>query len=78
MDIEAVRRDQACLRVMQSNPDRCEDSVQVRRLGERRIVEEDPEIVGFGEPGEDHGRERGDCQGMESIARDDCVHGAQP
>jgi hypothetical protein len=39
--------------------------VQILGPRQRRIVEEDPEIVGFGEPGEDHGRERGDCQGME-------------
>ena len=47
------------------------------RPHERRTVENDPEIVGLGKPGEDDGRERGDGDGLKAVACDECVHGAQ-
>jgi hypothetical protein len=45
------------------------------RLRQRRTVQKDPEIVGLGKPGEDHGREPGDGEDVESVAHDDGVHG---
>ena len=45
------------------------------RQRQGRTVEKDPEVVGLGKPDEDRGREPGDGEDVEAMARDDCVHG---
>jgi hypothetical protein len=77
VDVDAVSRDQPCLRVVQSDPRGRKDPVQMGGLRQGRTVEEDPELVGLGESGEDGGPEHGDGEDVESVARDECVHGEQ-
>ena len=75
MEIDSMCGHQARLRVMQRNPHGRDHSVYVLRPCERRTAREDPEIVGLGKPGEDRSSEGGDCDGVKSVARDECVHG---
>lgn len=77
VDIDPVRRYEPRLDVVQTNPDCRDDPVQMSRLRERLQFEKDTKIVGLGEPDEDRGRQRGDCDGLEAIACDERVHGAQ-
>ena len=74
MDVHAMRGDQLCLRVVQDQPQRGQQPVQVRRHGQCRRIEQELEVVGAGEAREDHGRQGDGGDDREAIT-DDGVHG---
>ena len=75
VQIDSLCRNQARLRVVQSNPHGRDHSVDVLRPSQWRTAGKDSQVVGLRKPGKDRGRQGGDCDGVESVARDECVHG---